>query len=249
MSEVFSVYSKYTGSGILMILFFVSIIYVGLKDKNRSNVSMLFFGSIALVLLIMVPFVHGFYVKHVDPTTYWRFWWTVPIAIGLSYVGALLFEKHRETGLVLSLVVLILGGRFVYTTQWNFKPAENPYKLPQEVIEVADFLGEVEEEQVFAAVCPALLEDIRQYDEDIILAFGREQLDPSWHGYDEVISPFFEQMMSATPDFEALQISCMITDTEYIVFPAGLRYLNHPGEYGFTLLTNTGTYEIFHFEK
>lgn len=245
MSEVFRVYSLYTGTGIMMILFFVSLMYIGLRDHNKSNVSLLFFGPIVLVFLIFLPPVHMLYERFVDATTYWRMWWTVPVGIGLSYVGACLFEKHRVTGLILSLVVLMLGGSFVYRTQGDFMAAENAYQLPQEAIDVADALEEAEEGYITAAVYPGLVMDIRQYDDAILLAFGREMLDDSMNQASEETEKFFLEMLQPSPNFEVLLECCRTTGTEYVVLLKSQLPLTSPEESDFSVVSEIGSYVIY----
>lgn len=248
MSEVFESYSLYTGSGIMMILFFVCLIYIGLKDKNRSNTSVLFFGSIILVFCMFLPPLYWLYVNYVDGNTFWRMWWMAPVSVTLSYVGTKLFEKHRSAGLILSVVVILLGGGFSYAYQRGFEVAKNPYQLSENIIAVADYLEEIDEDGVIMATVPHdMVSQIRQYKTNIVLAYGREQLDPAWK--DNLYqNEYFQAFNRVDLSFESLMPYASYYGVEYIVLPMDLNPVDTPRDGEFTFLANVGGYSIFQYD-
>lgn len=77
-------------------------------------------------------------------------------------------------------VVIILGGRYVYASQYMSK-AQNPYHLPQTVVDICDLIAPAEGEERIWAVFPTdLVYFVRQYDTDIQLLYGREMVEPKW---------------------------------------------------------------------
>lgn len=245
MGEVFQLYSKYTGTGILMVLFFTALVFLALKEENRSTRTVLLYGCIALIILIFFPPTYYLYVKYVDAGTYWRLWWMLPTGIGLAYVGAKLLQQNKGTGLFLSLVILLLGGEFVYGIQKpNIMPAENAYQLPQEVIDLADFLDAYEENTIiYAAVPSELLIYMRQYDIHIQMPYGREMLDPNWGGQSE----FFKAMESPELDFAVLQEWVHKTNVRFLVVNAAKPYRNAPEDYALEKIGEVGNYEIYEY--
>ena len=242
--EIFSQYSEYTGTGIFMVLFFVCIVYLFITEKNETNKSVLVYGSIVLVITIFTPLLYYLYISFVDDTTYWRMWWLVPVGIGIAYVGTNLINNHRVPGFLIVALILVLGGRFVYTSDPSFKRAENEYQLDQVVIDLCDYLDSVDEEDYLNVAMPAeLLTQVRQYNINIFMPYGREQLDPNW-GYP---SGFFAAMNREEADFECLAIKCAVNETNFIVLSENKEHINNYADYGFEYMNTIGAYEVYKY--
>ena len=243
LSGIFEQYSLYTGTGIFMGLFFVALIYLTLTEKNENARTILISGSVYVIVMIFFPITYFIYVNYVDRTTYWRIWWMVPVGIILGYAGAKLVGKHRITGLLLSLFVFVLGGKFVYSTG-NFAPEENKYQLPQNMINICDYLEETDEDgNIKAAFPPEFLETVRQYDINIVMPYGREEL------YTGKPEAFYVAMKSENTDFRRLALYCASFQTEYIVINEKNRFSNDPRTSGFELLQNIDGYQIYQYKN
>jgi len=243
--EIVAEYSKYTGTGIFMVLFFVCLVVIAVTDKNHSNKNVLLFGTIFTLLVIFFPLMYFLYVRYVDSSTYWRMWWLIPMGIGLAYVGTNLIKDHRITGLLLAFFIFILGGRFVYTSDPMFHLAGNAYKLDQTIVEVCDYLDSVDEGYLNVAMPAEFLTQVRQYDHKLFMPYGREQLDSGWGDP----SGFFEAMNKDTCDFAVLEVKCAVNNTNYIVINNIKTYMNSPEEYGFKYETTIGSYDIFKYTR
>lgn len=243
MSEIFDQYSKYTGTGIFMVLFFVSLVYIAITEKNEKNKIVLLYGSVAVMVTIFIPIVYFLYVKFVDTSTYWRMWWLVPVGIGLAYVGTKLIEEHRFTGLLLALLIMILGGQLVYTSNAAFTRVENRYQLPMIDVQICDLIESTGEENIMLAVPVEFLSTIRQYDSNIQMPYGREQLDENW-GFR---SGFYDAINADKLNFEELKVKCILNNTNFIVVNNLKEYLNYPEDNGFEFVGVVGVYEIYKF--
>ena len=245
MSEVFQLYSQYTGTGVIMVLFFTALVYMCLKEKDKSIRTIIIYSSIVIVGLILFPPVYYLYERYVDKSTYWRMWWMIPTGIGMAYVAAMLIEQHKATGLVLVLSILLLGGEFVYAGGVsNVRPAENAYQIPQEVIEITDYLEEYEENPtIYAAFTPELLIYVRQYDIHYQMPYGREMLDPNWGGS----SSFYEAMASPVLDFEILMDRCHRENTRFIIVNNKKELANRPEDHLMELREVFGDYAIYEY--
>ena len=246
LNQVFTIYAQYSGTGIIMVLFFMALIYMGLSEKDSANRTILLHGSIALILFIFIPLFYYLYIRFVDPTTYWRLWWLVPVGIGLAYVGTQLIREHRFTGLMLILVILLLGGESIYSGEVSgeIAPAENPYQLPQYVIDIVDDINEHKVDEVtFAAFPPEMLIYVRQYDAELRLPYGREMLDERW----SVRSGFYEQMSAEMLDFAALAEKCRYNSVRFLVVNSLKPKQNVPQDYGFELMAQHGIYSVYVF--
>lgn len=238
-------YSEYSGTGIFMVLFFVALIFVALLDDNRSNRTVLLYGSVILMLIIFCPATYYIYSKYVDAGTYWRFFWLIPVGIGLAYVGTKLIGKSAVTGLLMIGVVLILGGTYVYNSRMDYKPSENLYQLPNEVIEISDYLESRNLPEIRCAVSPELLTYIRQYDVNIVMPYGREQLDSRWSEK----SGFFELMLSGTINYEAIGEKCLYNQTRFIVVNNQKTALNNPQNCGFEYIMSSGAFSLYEYTR
>lgn len=243
ISGIFNWYSEYSGSGILTVLFFVVLIYIALEDENRSNRTVLLYGTVILMLIIFFPGTYYIYTKYVDAGTYWRFFWLIPMGIGLAYAGAKLTEKHALAGGLMVMVVLMLGGSFIYNSRVSFRIAENLYQLPGEVIDIADYLESRELEEIRCAVSPELLTYIRQYDVNIIMPYGREQLDSRWSEK----SGFFMLMADANINPAKLAEKCLYNHTQFIVVNNEKALLNRPENCGFKKVYTSGSFDVYEY--
>lgn len=243
-SGIFKWYSDYSGTGILMVLYFVALIYLALKDENRSNRTILLVGSIVLIMIIFLPVTYFLYTKYVDSGTYWRMFWLIPSTAGLAYVGAHLINEHRVTGLFMIFGTLLLGGAFVYTSKPEMRIAENAYQIPDSVIEISDYLESRELDEIRVAVSPELLIYIRQYDVNLIMPYGREQLDPRW----SEASGFFQLMLEPAIDFEEIAKKCLYNQTRFIVVNNEKMQKNNPAHNDFEYIMTSGSFDLYEYK-
>ena len=243
--EIFEQYARYTGSGVFMVLFFAGIVYMTVSDKKRDRAAntVLVHGSIWMAVVIFMPLLYILYTSAIEAGTYWRFFWLMPVGIGLAYVGTELIKDHLVMGFMMIGLMLILGGKFVYTSDYSFVKAENPYHLPQEVIDIDNIIEAHNQPEKKAAFPIELLIYVRQYDIDIKMPYGREQLDPSWV---EEENRFFTEMLYDWYDFYSIKQLCLETGTDYFVLNTGRQFLNNPVDYGFLKIGEVGYYEIYY---
>lgn len=243
LEEIFGLYSAYTGESILMVLFYVSLIYVAVEGKSRGTKTVILYGSAILTIVVFCPLTYLVYTKFVDVGTYWRMFWVIPVGIGLAFAGTKLINEHRVSGFILALFILLLGGRVVYSIKSSFDVASNAYQLKPEVIDIADYLESKDINGYKVAVDPSLLEEIRQYDVNIKMPYGREQYDPSWGQK----SGFFEAMKADSLDYEVLSKKCLYNTTRFIVVDGTKNNANAPEDSGFEFRVEYGDYRIYEY--
>ena len=175
LNGIFTAYSQYSGSGVIMIIFFVGLVYVAATEKNSGTRTILVDVSALLLLGIFLPPVYYIYTKFISVGTYWQLFWMLPIGIGLGYVASKLIREHTISGVALVLVVLFFGGEFISTSieDDDLTNLSNVYRMPTEVVEVVDRLHDLsDEEVVHAAFSEEFLPYVRQYDANIIMPYG-----------------------------------------------------------------------------
>lgn len=177
----------YMGSGALLPLFLIALIYLSVTEKSvRKRILMVYVPEVLLVLFFL-PFTRKLFGMVMDEgDTYYRLLWLIPFGIITCYAMVRAFGPHIRIGLVAGCAVIAIGGSLVYRNQ-NVMKAQNPYHLPQHVIDIVDVIAPEEgEPRVRAAFPSELVHFVRQYDTDILLAFGREMVEPQWDYYHPV---------------------------------------------------------------
>ena len=148
-------------------------------------------------ILFLNPVVIGLVCSMKGAVTgrYVRVFWLFPFILGCAYVGTRLLERrkiYQKVLLLLLSAVIFLGTGGNILSKKFFTTAPNLYKIPQEVIEVADKLEEHKKDE-WAYPCVManyyLCVYLRQYDGNIIQLYGREAVAESgaelhWYVYE-----------------------------------------------------------------
>lgn len=131
---------------------------------------------LVLFLLVLNPFFMGLATHFFSVLRMVRYYWLFPVTVIFAYVAVVLLRKGRTVwskGVisVLMLGVMVVMGQYMFTDE-NFAKAENIYKVPDEVVEIADM---IEADGNDGVLVPSLetVDTIRQYDANIRMAFGR----------------------------------------------------------------------------
>ncbi len=137
---------------------------------------------------------------------------------------------------------VMLCGTYVYDSQYITK-AENPYHIPQTVVEVCDYLKENEELEYIRAVFPEeLVHFVRQYDADIGMPYGRSMLVPQW-GYYNAVHEAMEK--SEIVDMEVLVEATRATLCNYIILHESQPLDGDPAACRLELMTKIDGYLIY----
>ena len=136
--------------------------------------------TLLMGLFIANPWFKDLWVNKLHLRYYWRILWIVPVMPLCAALPAMLSEKIKNgnlKGLVAIIVaaVFALTGSFVYTSPGCLftTPATNYAKLPQNAVDVADFLLAREENpRVIADKSISIY--LRQYDGHIFPMYARD---------------------------------------------------------------------------
>lgn len=162
----------------LAILFLIAVIVIFLLSRHKRK--LLIYPMLILMFMIFNPVLYKMYNKLLGDT-YWRLFWLIPIVPTLSYAIVLCLKKNdnliiKSMITLIYMVVIIIGGICMYGNNVyrgnNFEAVANAYKLPQESIEVADKLLELEKSP-HAVVSFDLYCYLRQYNTNIKQFYGR----------------------------------------------------------------------------
>lgn len=179
MKEILIVFRSFTGSGFLTMLYLLTLIYLWISEKNSTFRAIFVYGASIIQALFFCPlFYYGYQL--LDRGTYYRILWVLPMTVTISYAAVKILGRYPLGSIVIGLAVVMICGKYVYSNEYVTK-AENVYHIPQEVIEVCDFIMPEEGEERVTGVFPdSLIHFVRQYSSEIKMAYGRDYLAPDW---------------------------------------------------------------------
>lgn len=157
-----------------LVLFIGSLIYIA-RRRDKVMLQVLVWPAAitfpVLLILYNLAVTNPLFEKIDLAGTFSRFFWIIPIIILGSYMMAVLIQKQQRiwgklvVAIMLLMMVRVEGGRAILLS-----PSENIYKVPDEVIEVADFISEIKEQENPIVLCDCnLYYYLRQYDPTIVL--------------------------------------------------------------------------------
>lgn len=246
-SEVVELFRNYAGTGMIMIWYLISLIYLWINEK-RKPVRILFLYVPMILLLVYfnplaVKLVHGL----VGSDIYWRILWLLPVTGTIAYscvriYGQIAREGKRLRADLFALCMagaLAASGSFMYHSP-RFSRAENLYHMPEAVVHICDAI-QVPGREVMAAFPLELTPYVRQYSPTTCMPYGREMVMKSW-GYDNPLSDVMEQEVI---DMEQLVPLAREAGCHYVIFRAGQELTAEPETYGWTFFQETDGYVIY----
>lgn len=135
---------QYNGDSIYLAVFVISIVILALIEKKNTTGR----AGLRAVMSILVAIVFLYNEiafrligKLTDTTTYYRFFWMLPVIFVIAYVITSLYtgkNKWYQAGAVLLLLICMgIGGNF-FLRPVNMNRITNVYGLKQDTIDIAD---------------------------------------------------------------------------------------------------------------
>ncbi|MCR5093749.1 MAG: hypothetical protein K6B72_07240 [Lachnospiraceae bacterium] len=254
--ESWVMFKLYAGGSLLVILYIAALILLFFKERRKPVRIVLLYLPVLILFLFFFPLFRKLYVRVTSSgDTQYRMLWLVPMGMTVAFAGCRLSYLLPMRGARLNLkrafdrvllpavigLVIILCGTLVYRNGF-MKRAENVYHIPQEAIEVCEQITRdlPEEERIIAAVPADMVHYVRQYDTDIILAYGRDII--AYGYYNEV----HEKMEKADPvNMEELSEALRESQTTVLVLRRDKAVDREPGDCGWKLDGETEHYLIY----
>lgn len=246
LSLVKSVYQSFSGTGMYFSLFYIALLYICLKKEEKETKYIFVYPSLFLLFIIFNPVTAQIIGGHlVGWDVYWRVFWTLPLIAVIAYGGTQVVRiqegkrKQILTQIAIALII-ILCGKFALNTEL-FSYPENLYKIPNEVIEVADIILEDGEEPRVAAPL-SVSGYLREYTGEIIQAYGRNA---ARNAASKGTLAIYEQLSSEAPDLEFLVKKVRKGKYKYLVVSSRWQYDKEFAEYQYEKLGCTNSYVIY----
>ncbi len=231
---------EYKGTGSYMTLYCLAVLYLFLKEKDKTKRAFTIYFPIFVLLLVMNPIFNKAVGSILKKGAYWRVFWLVPMGVTIAYASAKLIMSLERISqkIIVSICfmgIIALGGKYMYT-EGNFLPVGNPYKIQDDMVYVAQIIGADEAEYKKALVSHYLAPYIRQIDGSIELAYPRSA------------TPYTPESIAAKimrGEVNEVVAYAQKNNANYIVFHKETELLGDVEEYGYKLLQETQDYRIY----
>ena len=227
------------------VLFLIALLFIFIKEKQKTNQSFLIYYPIAILIILLNPIFAWLIVKVIPESVYYRFLWTIPFGIILAYFGVRLMDNintHLKKNIIAIsfILIIIYSGAFVYNNI-TFEKVNNWYKLPDESIQVTQIVKDIPVDNKKAMVSTDLVGYIRQFDANIKLAYPRRPY------ADYEMYPIVKYYKAG--DVKNLVNLCKQNDINIIIYDNSIPLTISPSHYGYDLYAQTEHYDIYALSK
>lgn len=224
-SHAIELFQEYMGSGLILIWFLVSLVYLFIVEKRRHIRVLFLYVPVILLLLFFNPLFAQLVFLAAGDEIYYRILWLLPITIVIAFavvtvIGRLQGIRKTIFG-VAAAAVIAVSGSYIYANPY-FSRAENLYHVPQSVVDICEAI-KVEGREVRAVFPVELLQYVRQYSAVVCMPYGRDilvremtEVNDWWDRWENM----YDLMEAETVDAKALATVCRLYAVFYIVLPA-----------------------------
>lgn len=216
-SNVIALFREYMGTGLIVILFLASVVYLLVKEKRKHIRIVFLYVPVILLLIFFNPLFARLVYSVMDDEIYYRILWLLPITVVTAYAAVRVCEqakgRARAAVAVCLAAVIMASGSFIYRNPF-FRKAENLYHMPQSVVDICDAI-EVEGREVMAVFPVELLQYVRQYSPVICMPYGREITVERWSH----LSELYDEMEAEEIDAKELAWQAKQEMCHYVILP------------------------------
>ncbi len=235
-------FNQYQGDGMYMALFFIGMLYIYLKEKDKKMRFLFLYFPLTVLVITLNPIFNKCVGSIFNDSVYWRLFWLLPMGITIAYCLIKFVQEQKDKVqkivVAISLVlILIVSGEIMYS-EGVFPKLGNMYKLPDDAVWVAQLIGADEAEYKKAIVPDTLVPYIRQIDASINMAYRRHP-----EGYQD--NDLVRELAAGNVEFIAKY--AVENDCNYVVFNGGVVLTDEMEKYGFEKMNQTTFYVIYKY--
>lgn len=243
MTDIWITILQYAGTGYLLILYFISLILMFLREDDRGNRAIFLYLPLIFLALFVFPPFRNLYGRFDSTATYYRFLWLLPMSTTIGYTAVKQFSTWLKPGILIAGLLVVMCGKYTYENV-NILPAENRLHLPQMAIDVTDFImNESGGDYTIVSMPPGLVQFVRQYESKLWLPYGREMLLPDFRNYHHAV---YEAYIEEELDPDALIGATRQYNCNYVVVEAVRVKEEDMERLGMELLANVDGYNIYY---
>lgn len=240
-------YQSYIGAGFYHVLYLIALIWL-FRDKRIDRKWRYLFAGYTVLFLILYyfPVTAKIIVALIGGDVYWRMFWILPLPVLIAFIaawfteGEYLKEWRRVVCVAVVVVILAVSGKNLYANG-GYVSAENSQKLMAETVMVCELLEADRQEGVLirAAVPDEMLTEVRQYDADIRLPYGR------WpHEYPEC-QELMDAMRTQPVQPETLAAALRRFECNYLVYASADGLMEALEKEDFAFIGAVGNYQVY----
>lgn len=238
--------ATFEGAWIFPILL-AAIVWIMIKEKDWGRKLLLAILPLVFLFLYWCPLSGFLFIRLLGEEVYWRVLWLILLAVTIPYAGCLLVKPltgiRRQAVFLGVLVVLVLGGKKVLSTEW-FEQSTNVYKIPQYVVEVCDLLPG----NIHAVMSNRLTPYVRLYDPTITLEYARNAL--TFNGIEDIsgfgpTAALYKAVQESEIDVDVAGPLAREQGCTFLVFSLSRTYKGDWADYGYREYGTTSEFRIF----
>lgn len=215
--EALKLFQEYMGTGLIMIWFLISLLYLWLTEKRKHIRVMFLYVPLVLLLVFFNPLVAKVVSGLADGEIYYRILWLLPVTpviacAAVDFCGKLAGYR-KYVGITVALILFMVSGSLIYRNPY-FQKAENVYHVPMSVVDICDAI-EVPGREVMAVFPGELLQYVRQYSNVVCMPYGRNIIVSKWI----VQNDLYDVMEQETIDAAELADLAREEQCAYIILP------------------------------
>ena len=237
-------FREYMGTGLIMILFLVSLVYLWVQEKRKDIRILFIYVPVILLCLFFDPLFIKLVYGIVGEEIYYRILWLLPVTVTVAFAAVKLYEQLSGKRKVLFALAAAAGiavsGSYIYSNPY-FQKAENLYHVPDRVVHICDAII-VPGREVMAAFPPELVQYVRQYEPTVCMPYGREMTVERWYYFQ---SDLLNEMEQDTVDLNRLARLSKEEGCHYIILPEDKEVKGNPAEYDWEVFGRIDGYVIY----
>lgn len=243
----------FVGDGRVVVTTLIVMLLILLWPGNKRLKQFLLYPSLVVLIFINNPLSIYYIVDKnlMAHNRYVRLYWLLPITFVLAFLCVKVVTKAKKWRRI--AVALICAGIIIYTgnymfTEESYTKMTNLYKIPNNVIEICDFIDEdiafnQEKQEEIRIVVPYYFSSyIHQYNGRIKTLYGRHNDSPLYYSIGETL----RQLMEAPElDVKAICEGAHESECDYIVIDANKPKKGKFIKYDYEKLIETDDYVIY----
>lgn len=257
----------YWGDALTFFLLYLLAVIGLLLIRKQNGTSIFVSIFFCLLLTIYNPVLARYYVEFLGlETTYYRFFWLIPVTLILSYTAVSLTSILKRVWLEIPVLVLVCAlilwlGQPLFSPE-TFSLPDNIYKVPNDLVTACEIIhNDSSEEQPTVAFDTNLNMLARQYDPSLLLALHRDAV--LYRAGSQTIGAIDEEstfykgqkaIMDVAYYGEEIPMRRFLAglrwqDVDYLVIPINNPLQTYIQEAGCTLIGECEKYYVYRWEK
>lgn len=245
--DVVELFRSYMGTGLIVIWFLLSIIYLFVAEKRKYVRIFFIYTPVILLLVYFNPLFARIVYGVAGNEIYYRILWLMPVTPVIAYACVCIYGRlveHRSAGIangtaLCMAAVLAFSGSYVYSNPF-FSRAENRYHVPDSVVHICDAIS-IPGREVMAVFPAELVQYVRQYTPLVRMPYGREAIVERWTFYSEL----YNAMEAEVIDLAVLEPVVWDAQCHYVVLPSDKKVVGDFADYKWDLYCETDGYSVY----